>query len=826
MGQPVTTEEQLHRHRGLHWGESLRDARYAIRMLRKTPWFTATAIAILAISIGSNLAVFNLIDVLVLRSIPVEKPEELVTINLVGPQGPLASMPSTVLEPLRNETVLNGVCGSFTSRIGTRVQGTVATSATLSMTPECFRTLGVAMQIGRPFNGTDDRADAPDVVVLTAGMWRRAFGGSRDVLGKQIQAGSVVYTVVGVAADRFTGLLQGSEPDLIAPLHHAPMEGPPRRFAYYWVTIFARRAPGVSQESVAAKIAAIRPALLAQSVPPRYNQAQRQNYLQTRLVVSSARTGIDSLFRRRFAPPLYALLGICTALLSIGCLNVAVMLLARTLSRQRELALRAAIGATGWRMLRPLALESLLIVLAGGCLGLLFASWMNDGIAAWAAAFLGTVSMDLSPSLRSWAWLGMVVGAVAVVLIAIPSWQARRCGQMLDFRGGRGIVAGGARSQKVLIAAQVAFTLALVMASGVYAMSFRSLAHLPLGLRTEGVAEAILSVVPGANSADPKTYYANLIARVTALPGVRSASLSDFALYWNRTVPNLVRTDEGGPEVRAQIIHASSGYFRTIGATLRAGEDFSHDSAEPEAIVSESVAQSLGGDVNGRHIVIGEPGATRRYRVIGMAPTMRISMADPGEHAAPIVYLNLWQEPTVSGWPVLFVQGGNGRAPDVGAVGTALESLGRHYVEQYRTLEEVRDQSIVEDRLLAWLAGALGLLALFLAAVGLFAVLSRYVAQRTSEIGLRMALGADPGQIRALVLRQMAPVLLAGAAAGLSLALAFGKILVSTTYGVRPNDPVLLACALAALAAAALPAGWIPARRASRIDPMVALLHE
>jgi len=795
-------------------------------MLRKTPWFTATAVAILAISIGSNLAIFNAIDALVLRSIPVEKPEELVTINLVGQQGPLASMPSTVLEPLRNETVLHGVCGSFTSRIGARVQGRVATSATLSMTPECFRTLGVATQIGRPFTEADDRGDAPDVVVLTAGLWRRAFGGSPDVLGKRIQAGSVVYTVVGVAADRFTGLLQGSEPDLITPLHHAPMEGPPRRFAYYWVTVFARRAPGVSQESVAARLAAIRPALLAESAPPRYNPAQRQNYLQNRLVVSSARTGIDSIYRRRFAPPLYALLGICTALLSIGCLNVAVMLLARTLSRQKELALRVAIGATGWRMLRPLALESLLIVLAGGFLGLLFASWMNDGIAAWAAAFVGTASMDFSPGPRSWAWLGMVVGAVAVVLIAIPAWQARRCGQMLDFRGGRGIVTGGVRSQKVLIAAQVAFTLALVMASGVYAASFRGLAHLPLGLRTEGVAEAILSVVPGASLADPKTYYANLIERVTSLPNVRAASLSDFALYWNRPVPNLVRTDDGGREVRAQIIHTTSGYFRTVGATLHAGDDFSRESAEAEAIVSESVAQALGGDVNGRHIVIGDPGATRRYRVIGVAPAMRISIADPGEQAAPVVYLNLWQEPAVSGWPVLFVQGGNGRAPDAGALGTALETLGRHYVEQYRTLQEVRDQSIVEDRLLAYLASALGLLALFLAAVGLFAVLSRYVTQRTSEIGLRMALGADPGQIRGLAMRQMAPVLLVGAAAGLSLALAFGKVLVSTTYGVRPNDPLLLGCAVAALAAAALPACWIPARRASRIDPMVALLHE
>ena len=233
MGRPIATQEQLHRDHGHPWGESLRDARVAIRMLRKTPWFTATAVAILAISIGSNLAVFNVIDVLVLRSIPVDRPEELVTISLLGPQGPLTSLPSTILEPLRNETVFNGVCGFFTARIGTRIEGTIATSTTLSVTPECFRTLGVAAQIGRPFTAADDRADAPDVVILTASVWRRAFGGSPDVLGKRIQAGSAVYTVVGVAAERFTGVLLGLAPDLITPLHHTPMEGPRQRFAWY-----------------------------------------------------------------------------------------------------------------------------------------------------------------------------------------------------------------------------------------------------------------------------------------------------------------------------------------------------------------------------------------------------------------------------------------------------------------------------------------------------------------------------------------------------------------------------------------------------------------
>ena len=191
-----------------------------------------------------------------------------------------------------------------------------------------------------------------------------------------------------------------------------------------------------------------------------------------------------------------------------------------------------------------------------------------------------------------------------------------------------------------------------------------------------------------------------------------------------------------------------------------------------------------------------------------------------------VVYLNLWQEPAARGWPVLFVQGSNGRAPDARTMGAVVQSLGRQYVEEYRTLQEARDESIVEDRLLAWVAGALGLLALFLAAVGLFAALSRYVAQRTSEIGLRMALGADRAQIHRLVLRQMAPVLMAGGAAGLGLVLALGKVLVSTTYGVRPNDPLLLACAVIALAAAALPAGYLPARRAAKIDPNEALRGE
>jgi len=828
FGNVAAAQERYHERGRWLWSDFLlKDVAYALRMLRKTPWFTAAAILILAFAIGANLAVFGLIDALMLRSIPVPKPEELVRIDPVGPQGRLNGMNSGVLDALRKEPVFSGVCGFTTPRVTTNINGVVASTGTLSMTGDCFQTLGARTQIGRPFTIADDLPEAPNVVVLTARLWRSAFGGATTVLGKKIQAGSETFTVIGVAADDFTGVLLGFEPGLLVPLHHTPADVPQRRFVDYWVSVFARRAEGIPEASVEARIGTISARLLEQSVPHRYNPAQRRNYLANHLVVSSARTGADWMLRGRFGQPLFALLGICGAILLIACLNLAGLLVARTLARQKELGIRLAIGATLWRVMRPLAFESLLLAIGGGVAGVLFASWARRAIIAEASAMFTNFSIDSSLDARAVTLLAGVVAWVAVILTVVPIWQAlrsRKSGNLHE--PGRGIIGDNGRTQKTLIGIQVAFTLALVTASGVFASSFNRLAHMALGLRAQGVSEAMLSPLPGGYGlANPTSYYAGLLQEVASVPGVQSASLSSFALYWHKLYPDLVRVDDGSHELRAQTIKITDGYFQTLSVRLRTGEDFNRNSSEPEAIVSESVAEQLGGRMPGQYILIGENGSVRRYHVIGVAPTMRISMEDVREPSPLAVYLNFWQDPKEQRYPVLLVRGVNDAQSDGRAIGIAVQSFGREYIEEFRSLAAQREEAIVEDRLLAYLSSIFGLLGLLLAAIGLFAILSCYVSRRTSEIGVRMALGADAAQIGILVLRQIGFVVLAGIMAGLGLALVVGRMLGSVAYGVTPRDPLLLGGAALALMLTAFAAALIPARRATSIQPLAALRH-
>ncbi|HTK76848.1 MAG TPA: FtsX-like permease family protein, partial [Gemmataceae bacterium] len=419
------------------------------------------------------------------------------------------------------------------------------------------------------------------------------------------------------------------------------------------------------------------------------------------------------------------------------------------------------------------------------------------------------------------------VALVAVVLTAVPVWQASRAAESGAFReAGRGIVGGSARAQKMLIGVQVAFTLALVAVGGVFALSFRNLATVPLGLRIDAAAQAPLQPLPGGYRVpDPAAYYTNLLARVAASPGVRAASLTSFPIFWFRFQPELVRASDGTAETRAQIIRTTHGYFRSIGVDLVAGEDFRTDPTESQAIVSQSVASSLGAPTLGRQIVIGEGAAARRWRIVAVAPTMTISMADIRETRAPIVYLNFWQDRAQQRYPTLIVQGA-GRAPDARAISQAVGGLGVEYVQEYLPLETAHGMSIVEDRLMAYLGAAFAGLALALAAIGLFAILSCYVSRRTGEFGVRIALGANAWHLRTLVLRQIGVVLGAGIAAGLGLSIAVGKVLAGMTFGVPARSPALMAAAVALILAAALVAAWIPGRRATSIQPVEALRRE
>jgi predicted permease len=836
----------VHYWRGLE--ASIRDLKYALRSLRKSPGFTAVAILLLAIGIGSNLAVFSLIDPLFLRLLPVENPWEVVQISLTDKDGSDRPIFSKVMEPLRDEGLFRGICGFNMPWLTAEINRSVRGIRTLAMTGDCFATLGLRMQVGRPFTLSDDERGAERVALITDSLWRRSFAAVPDVLGKQIAAEGVVFTIIGVVAPGFTGLTPGYPTDLIIPLAQTPVESPPPgdRPIHFWVSVLARVPPSVPWQQVQARMSTAEKRLLEQSVPLFYNPNQKRDYIGRRITVRSAMTGVETgqskWMSDRFGKPLYAVWGICSLVLLVGGVNLAILFLGRGLARQREIAVRLALGANRLSIVRLLALESLPLVLVGAAAGAVAARWMNHIVAAQAnemfAIVLSPASLNPGLDLRTGAFLAGLVGAVALVLTVVPVWQASRFGGANPLNeSGRGLVGSSTRNQKILLGTQVALTLALVSASGFFTSSLRYLYDIDLGLETRGVSMVTLTRLPGVSTKVPHgPYYRDLVGQLAAFPNVSSAVVADYAPFWSGTYLEPVTSAENSSanaDILTQTAVVTERFFETLGVPVVAGEGFqpsgsvaSESRPEIEAIVSESLAKHFGGEgLIGRHISVGNRGPYERLRVVGISANVQPSLANPEEREPLFVYINLWQHPDIR-YPVILVKTKNGPPMTATEFRGVIEARGQHYVENYRTLDQSKDQALIENRLLADLSSGFGVLSLLLAATGLFGLLSYQVASRTSEIGLRMALGANRRQIQWYVLRQLVPVMIAGILGGVAFTLGLGRLMAGLVFGISAQDPRLIVLSVVTLIATAVLAALIPARKATSVDPLIALRHE
>lgn len=815
-----------------------RNLRYAVRSLRKTPGFAAVAVCILAVGVGSNLAVLNLLNALLLRPLPLKNTAELVQIANVDREGRLGELPSTFLDSLKNVPDYQGLCGFDTGYPGVEVNGSITSTGTLGFSGDCFKTLGIKVQLGRDLTPRDDHSGAEAVAVITDAFWRRQFNARPDALGERIRIEGQSYTIVGVAEARFKGLLVGFPAGIITTLsqeHSAPLPNG-RRPSYWWANILARRANGVSEREALARLKVRCQQLLQASVPPNFSPARRKNYLESKITLASAASGIDYFLRRRFGSYLYAAVGVCTAILLIGCVNLASLLLARGLKRRREVALRFALGAKRSDVAWLFATESLLLAIAGGVLGFLLARGMDQWLMAVGDRVFGNFDLSLAFDWRIGVFLAVALAAVAGGFAAASAWQVDRLrGAEALKEGGRGIVGSNNASQKILIALQIALTLTLVAVSGLFGASLRKYYETDLGVDSRNVWDVMLSTRPGVQGHfETGPYYRELLREVKSMPEVKSAALADWIPFFATGGEERVLAldiAKAQHEIQAKVLTNSAQFARTLGMKMIAGDGFGSDdqqSGEPAVIISESLAERLGGDPReliGHHIRIGIYSGYERLRIAGVVSNEQTDMSKARQLAPFTAYINIWQHPDAQQYPVLLIKT-IGNSLGVDSLRRIVDARGREYVDRVRTLADEKDGALMEDRMLASLSGAFSVLALMMAGTGLFGLLSYQVGNRTGEIGIRLALGAERRQIRWLILQEIVTIIAVGGGLGLILSMGLGKAIAGILFDVSPYSPVLLAVSYLVLTATALLAAWLPVRRATSIDPVVALRHE
>jgi predicted permease len=806
--------------------EFTRDVRYGLRVLRRAPATSVLAVVSVALGIGANTAVFSLLNALLLRPVSgVRAPHELVGID--------TALPSTILDNLAKEPVFAGVCGVSTPLLTTEAHGDPQPIGILATTGGCTDTLGLKAKMGRMIQPADDREGSARVAVLTDSYWRSAFGGRADALGSTIRIDGVAFTIVGVAHPQFHGLLLGFWPGAMVPAAQDPSDAHVTSGSrhYSWVHVFARLRQGMSMEQARARLRFSQQRLLQESVPPDYQGTRRHEFLSQTLDLVSSATGLDYGLRSRFGRSVSVLLAISLLVLLVSCVNLANLLLARGVRRRRELAVRLAMGASRARVARQLAIESLLVVLTGTIFGSGLAYAADRVLMTQTQAAFINFSLSASPDLRVLAFAAAMALITGIGFGVLPAWRSSDVNMATSLKqASRGIQAGAAG--RVLISVQVAFTLALVAGSSLFISSLDRLRHAPLGLQTGGVVEAQLFPVPhGYESFSPEVYYRDLLARVESLPGVESACYSNFAPLFGGGYPQPVRftTDQEPDGRNAGAFWVSDGFLRTMSIPLLAGRDFERTGRAQgvrTAIVSKSLAKLLSPDerVVGRHIRVGTEPEDQDLEIIGIAADARLNNARAEQ--TPIAYINIWQYSYSAKYGVLVARTRSLSIGFIDLLRRTVRGAGHEYVEYARDLDQQRENSLLEERLLAWFSTAFGLLALLLAATGLYGLLAYHVASRTGEIGIRVALGATRANVRWLVIGEAVRLVSAGIAFGLLLTFIAGRFVQGFLYGVRAFEPGPVSVAVAVLASIAAVAAWVPAQRACAVDPLEALRHE
>ena len=843
---------------GEHWHVLAQDLRYARRALTARPGFTATAVLSLALGIGANAAIFNLWHHILHAPLPaVHEPGTLVMLSnphasgsLTGgwdprTDGPRAWLTYAEFEQLRDHADrFSSLMASQSSLSTFQVRferGGWEEGRGRLVSGEFFDVLGVKPAAGRLFTAADDRVDASHVVISHA-YWRRRFGGL-PVLGKQMQVRNATATIVGVAPAGFIGETSGQLPDFWLPIRMQPrvMPGvdrlhdtPPTKSM--WLHVFGRLKPGVSGAEAEAQANAVFQAGLESfyGASPRRDGAA--DFREERLTLQSAARGA-SVARREFSDSLTALLVAVGVLLLIACANIANLLLARGESRRAEMALRLSLGASQLRLIRQLVTESAVLAGAGAVASIAVAYALHGVLVRMLSRFSPSFELHFTPDLPSLAFLASAIVTSGLLTGLLPAWQLTRSAPVEGLRGhSRGSVGGRTelRTGRWLVGLQLALSLPLLVGAGLLARTAYNLQHADLGYAAERLLLLRVDLTGmEASAGEPGVLRQLLRERLREVPGVRSVSYSQLGLFTggfsNRAIEVEGHTPSTDPDPESTVDVVGPNYFATLGVPLLGRDLLETDrgNAPLVCVVNEAFARQFfkGRQPIGLHVtVVGDEGRTP-YQVVGVARDAHTD--DVRGSVEPRFYVSAEQPPNSSRSPTFLIRtAGDSPALVAAARASVREVNEAMLIMSAKSIQERLAPLTAQDKTTAQLSLAFAAVSLVLAAIGLYGVLSYGVARRTGEIAVRMALGAEARRVMSMILRETLSVFTTGMLAGAVLAYAASRLIGSRLFGVAPQDPLTLLLATALLLAVALSAALLPARRASRIDPMAALRQE
>jgi predicted permease len=837
------------------------DARFALRTLRKGPVFTAVAVLSLALGIGANTAIFTLLDQVLLRLLPVKEPQRLVLLSMKGMHygsnwgGNALSYP--MYDDFRkNNHVFSEMFCRFPYHFSLSFDGQTERVAGELVSGTYFPVLGVGAAVGRTFTPEDDQTPGGHpVAMLSYAYWKSRFPGNEDIVGKTVIINGHDMTVVGVAQQGFDGVELGYRTQVFAPVmmkkEMTPLWARLKDRRWRWVNAFGRLKPGVTLQQAQASLQPFFHSMLEMEVKePAFRNASaytREQFLKNVIQVLPGSQG-RSYLRRQLQTPMWVLMAITGGVLLIACANVAGLLIARATSRQKEIAVRLALGAGRLRLIQQLLVESLLLSTIGGSFGLLLAMWTDRVLLGFLPPETTDLNISTTPDWRILLFTVAVTFATGILFGLIPALQAARTDVAPILKDQAGAVVGGGapvRFRKALVTAQVMLSLLLLIAAGLFIRSLQNLRDLGPGFAPENlVAFNIDPSLNGYDSPKCKAFYQRLTESLGSIPGVHSVGLALVRILehdeWDSGVTVEGYTAKTGEHIGPYMNSISPGYFQTLGVPILAGRDFTIKDTEeikhgPNAddwsptrvIINEKFAKKYFGSTNaiGRHIGFGSnPGTKTDMEVIGVIKDIKYTNL---RDEIPIQMFIPYLASRYVGDMTVYLK----TAVDPNQIAKAVRQQTRQIdpnvpIYGMRTVEKQISNSLLTERLIASLSTVFGVLATLLATIGLYGVMAYTVARRTREIGIRIALGAFQRDVIWMVMREVIVLIAIGIAVGFGAAMGLTQYVKSQLFGIAAMDPISLAAATLGLAAVACLAGYIPALRASRVDAMQALRYE